>query len=429
MPEYVLLSGCRSDQLSHEYSAERRANGAFTYFFAKEVRAAKGKLTYQDIMDKVVGNVNARFGSQEPQIEGSSKSNYVFSDETSLAENHVLVEPFGSDRVMLKAGSVQGLTVGSLYDVYAPGTKAFSPPAAPIAKIELARVDAFRSEGKIAFGGPVQAASRAVERQHRYTDRKLFIRYEGLEASRTLQRIKHELDSMPFIEPVPEARAYDLLLAERNGNIVTEGSDPTEISPRVPVNTPDAVVRVVKQVSLWASWFNVLSIANQTSSVDIDVRVERVAGQGMQPVPSDPTDAQADFKPGEILQVTVENKSDQDVFLAVLDLSTDGSIALVFPSAPGAQEILAKRGTWTKKLRTTLPTGRNEVKDFIKVFATSTPVDFSFLTQGAVRGNGAQSNDPLSQLLAQAVQGVSRGVATVDLEGWATAESVIRVRR
>jgi hypothetical protein len=427
--KYVLLSGCRSDQLSHEYSAEWRANGAFTYFFAKEVRAAKGKLTYQDIMDKVVGNVNARFGSQEPQIEGSSKSNYVFSDETSLAENHVLVDPLGSDRVMLKAGSVQGLTVGSLYDVYAPGTKTFSPPAAPIAKIELARVDAFRSEGKIAFGGPVQAASRALERQHRYTDRKLFVRYEGLEASKTLRRIKHELDSMPFIEPVPEARAYDLLLAERNGNIVTEGSDPTEISPRVPVNTPDAVTRVVKQVSLWASWFNVLSITNQTSSVDIDVRVERVAGQAMQSAPSDPNEAQADFKPGEILQVTVENKSDQDVFLAVLDLSTDGSIALVFPSAPGAQEILAKRGTWTKKLRTTLPAGRNEVKDFIKVFATSTPVDFSFLTQTAVRGNGVQSNDPLSQLLAQAVQGVSRGVATVDLESWATAESVIRVRR
>jgi hypothetical protein len=174
----------------------------------------------------------------------------------------------------------------------------------------------------------------------------------------------------------------------------------------------------------------VLSIANQTSSVDIDMRVERVAGQGMQPAPSDPNDAQADFKPGEILQVTVENKSDQDVFLAVLDLSTDGSIALVFPEVPGAQEILARRGTWTKKLRTTLPLDRNEVKDFIKVFATSTPVDFRFLTQGAVRGHvPAQSDDPLSQLLAQAVRGVSRSVATIDLESWATTEGVIRIHR
>jgi hypothetical protein len=380
-------------------------------------------------MDKIVGSVNAHFASQEPQIEGSSKSNYVFSDETSLAENHVLADPFDAGRVTLKAGSVQGVTTGSLYDIYAPGTKTFSPPAVPIANIEITRVDAFRAEGKITSGGPIQAASRALERQHRYADRKLFIRYEGLELSETLKRIKRELDSMLFIEPVPEARGYNLLLVERNGNIVTEGSDPTEISPRVPVNSPDAVQRVVKQVSLWASWFNVLSIANQTSSVDIEVRVERVEGQGARSALSNP-ESVADFKVGEILQITVENKTDMDVFLAVLDLSTDGSIALVFPSAPGAQEILAKRGTWTKKLRATLPTGRDEVKDFIKVFATSTPVDFSFLTQAAVRGNvRAQSNDPLSQLLAQAVQGVSRGVATVDLESWATAEGIIRVRR
>ena len=254
--KYVLLSGCRSNQLSYEYFAEGRANGVFSYFFAKEVRAGKGKLTYQDVMDKVVGNVNAHFGSQEPQLEGSLKSNYVFSDETSLAENHVLVDPLGSDRVTLKAGSVQGLTMGSLYDVYAPGTKTFSPPAAPLSKIELTRVDAFRSEGKIASGGPIQPASRAVERQHRYPDRKLLIRYEGLEGSETLKRIKGELDSMPFIEPVPEARDYNLLLEERDGNIVTEGSDPTEISPRVPINTPTPSARVVNQVSLWASWFN-----------------------------------------------------------------------------------------------------------------------------------------------------------------------------
>ena len=345
--KYVLLSGCRSNQLSYEYFAEGRANGVFSYFFAKEVRAGKGKLTYQDVMDKVVGNVNAHFGSQEPQLEGSLKSNYVFSDETSLAENHVLVDPLGSDRVTLKAGSVQGLTTGSLYDVYAPGTKTFSPPAAPLSKIELTRVDAFRSEGKIASGGPIQPASRAVERQHRYPDRKLLIRYEGLEGSETLKRIKGELDSMPFIEPVPEARDYNLLLEERDGNIVTEGSDPTEISPRVPINTHDAAARVVNQVSLWASWFNLLSIANQTSSLDIDVRVERVEGPGRQSALSDPNDSEADFKPGEILEVAVENKTDEDVFLAVLDLSTDGSIALVFPSAPGAQERLAKRGTWT----------------------------------------------------------------------------------
>ena len=186
-------------------------------------------------------------------------------------------------------------------------------------------------------------------------------------------------------------------------------------------------MRVVKQVSLWASSFNMLSIANQTSSVDIDVQVERVAGQGMQPVPA----IRPTRKPISTWGVPPSNcrrRSDQDVFLAVLDLSTDGNIALVFPSAPGAQEILAKRGTWTKKLRTTLPTGRNKVKDFIKVFATSTPVDFSLLTQGAVRGNGARATTRSASSWLQRSK-IFHAASNCRPAGWATAESEIRVRR
>lgn len=429
--KYVLLSGSRSNQLSHEYVAEGKANGAFTYFFAKEVRAATGKPTYQDVLDKVSGKVTARFPSQEPQIEGSSRNNYLFSDESSLPENHVLADPLGADRVALKAGSVSGLTEGSLYEVYAPGTKAFSPPAAPVATIELTRVDAFISEGKIVSGGPVAGASRAVERKHHYPDRKLFVYYENLSGSETLQKIKSELAQMPFIEPASEPRGYNLLLAETDGQIVTEGGDPVPISPPVPVSDADAVPRVVAQVTRWASWFNVLSIANETPSIAIEVRVERPEGQGTRSPFENPDDVAADFRLGEVFQMAVENRSDENVYLAVLDLSTDGSIALVFPSASGAQEILAAGGKWVKKLRTTLPPGRDEVKDILKVFATSTPVDFSFLAQAAVRGPGARasSSDPLSQLLEQAVRGTTRGVVTVDVESWTTKEAVVRVRR
>ena len=428
--KYVLLSGSASNQLSHEYFADGQANGAFTYFFAKEIRAATGQLTYQDVMDKVKGNVTAVFNSQEPQVEGSSRHNFLFSDETSLAENHVLVDPKGQDRVALQAGAVQGLTAGSLYDVYAPGTKTFSPPAAPVAKVELTRVDAFGSEGKVVSGGPVEVASRAVERQHHYPDRELLIHYSGLAGSETLRKIKQELDSVSFITAVEEPRGYHLLLAEREGRIATEGSDPTEISPRVPVADANAVTRVVDQVTRWGSWFNVLSIDNQTSTVDVDVRIERVESGGTRSPFDNVDDFDADFKVGEEFQLTVENKTDKKLYLAVLDLSTDGSIGLVYPDSPGAEEILAPRGTWTKKLATTLPDGRDEVRDVLKVFVTSAAVDFSFLTQGAVRGDvRGDSDDPLTQLLAQAVRGVSRGVTSVDSGSWTTTEAVIRVRR
>jgi len=428
--KYVLLSGSRSNQLSHELSVDGKSHGAFTYFFAKEVREARGGVTYRDVMDKAIGNVNARYPSQEPQIEGTLADNYVFSDESSLAQNHVLASPQGRGRVLLKAGQIQGLTTGSVYEVYAPGTKEFEPPAKPVAEIQLTRVDPFSAEGTILSGGPVEEASRAVERQHRYADRKLRIYYKDLSESETLKRIKAQLDQVAFIEPLSEERGYHLLLHERDGAIVTEGGDPTEISPRVPINDADVVERAVDQVNHWASWFNVLSIGNASTGLEIKVDIQRVEGQQTRSPFNNPEEVNVEFNVGEIFEISVENLTNDDLYLTVLDLSTDGSIALVFPAAPGAQEILAGKETWKKKLRTTLPPNRDSVKDVLKVFATSHPVDFSFLTQGAVRGDvRGGSNDPLSELLAQAVRGVTRGVEDVELDNWVTAERVFRVKR
>jgi hypothetical protein len=423
--KYVLLSGSASNQLSHEYFADGHANGAFTYFFAKEIRGATGKLTYRDVLDKAAPSVTALFNSQEPQIEGGGQHNFIFSDETSLAENHVLVDPAGQDRVQLHAGASQGLSAGSIYEVYAPGTKTFSPPATPVAKVEITRVDAYRSEGRILSGGALSRSSRAVEREHHYADRRLLVHYSGLDSSETLRKVKHELDSVSFITTVAEPRGYHLLLEEKDGHIATEGSDSVEISPRVPVADAGAVARVVGQIKGWASWYNVLSIDNQTGTLGVDVRVERVEDGGTRSPFDEVDDVVADFTVGEQFQLTVENKTDRQLYLSVLDLSTDGSIALVFPEAPGAREILEKRGTWKLKLVTTLPDGREEVRDIIKVFATSSPIDLSFLTQGGVRGD----SDPLSQLLAQAYRGQSRGVARVGSDDWTTTEAVIRVRR
>ena len=65
------------------------------------------------------------------------------------------------------------------------------------------------------------------------------------------------------IAAVETEQGYELLLREDNGFIITEGGEPTEISPRVSINAPDAVDHLVTQVTHWAKWFNLLQIDNQ----------------------------------------------------------------------------------------------------------------------------------------------------------------------
>src|SRR5262249_31170708 len=104
---------------------------------------------------------------------------------------------------------------------------------------------------------------------------------------------------------------------------------------------------------------------------------------------------------GEGIVATLKNNSERDVYVAVLDLSSDGSITVVYPREQGAHEVLKAGKSWTKSWHTFLPRGRSRATDILKVFASFKPIDLGPLTQGAIRG-GLQDGgplDPLQQLL------------------------------
>ena len=70
--------------------------------------------------------------------------NVVFGTTSLKAEPFVLASPKGQS-VVLKAGRVHGMTKGSEFDIYPPGTKKFSEPNKPIARAKLSKVEAYQS--------------------------------------------------------------------------------------------------------------------------------------------------------------------------------------------------------------------------------------------------------------------------------------------
>ncbi len=71
--------------------------------------------------------------------------------------------------------------------------------------------------------------------------------------------------------------------------------------------------------------------------------------------------------------------------------------------------------------------------DILKVFLTTQPIDFYFLTQEAVRGTETrrlpqEMDDPLGQLLSSAMLGTTRNIRPVKLGNWVTAQRVWEVR-
>ena len=431
--DYALISGCLENESAYEHYAEQKEHGALSYFLVRELNEAGAGVTYQDVIDKVGYKINFHYPNQHPQLEGTKRNNYVFSDSTSIRQSYVLAFPKGSNKVKLEAGTVHGMTEGSIFEIYKPGTTTFEPPNQPIAKVEITKVRNFESEGTIVGTGSIEKASRAIEREHAYPDLKLRTHLLDLNSSPTLQGIKNELSSFAYIELVPEAKNYTLLIREKENKIVIEGPDTTAMTTPVPVDDPNVVSKVIEDVKNWAKWFNILKIENRNSSLQFEIALTPPAGSGTST--SEPETGVIVVKSLEKIGCKISNKSNKNLYFVILDLSSDGSIAPIFP-ATGASELIAANSSWNKDIEVYVPDGFEKVKDILKVFATSKPINVDIFTQPAIkkgeettaRGLRDEQN-PLEEFFSNAARGTTRGGRVVNTGDWTTTEATFVVTR
>ena len=72
--QHILWAACRSDQTSADAHIGGSWHGAFTYYFCKELRASKGKLTRSELLKKVRVDLKTGRYTQTPQLECSISS-------------------------------------------------------------------------------------------------------------------------------------------------------------------------------------------------------------------------------------------------------------------------------------------------------------------------------------------------------------------
>jgi hypothetical protein len=432
-PKFAYISAATSKENAFEHFAGGKDHGALIYFLTQQLRSAGAGATYRDVMDGVVGNVTANYPGQHPSLEGVEADQHVFGDGTSLAGVYAGASPSQLDpkHATLSIGQVQGATVGSAYDVYAPGTRKFALPERPTARVQLVSVDAFSSEATIIAGGKVAPASRAIEREHRYGSSRTRVYLEDVENSPSLQSIRDALASTKYIEIVNQPTMCNIQLRQVGQNIQTLGADSSTLSTPVSVNDPAATTRVLGQLQQWAKWFNVLSIRNSQAQIDVNFSIK--GSQTRDPVARVGRPDMGVVE-GETITTTLANNSDRDLYVAILDLSGDGSISVIYPTQQGAKEVLKPGLVLSQSFPTFVPKGRSSVLDVLKVFVSYKPIDLTPLTQGSIRGvEDTGDLDPIQELLMDSA-GVSRGVGPpltkpVDLGTWATVQRVLVVKR
>jgi uncharacterized caspase-like protein len=419
--QYVLISGCQAKELSNEAKFNGQRHGALTWYLSRALREAGKDSTYRGIMDEVKSEVSIRFPSQHPQIEGPGTDLVVFGTDRINAKPYVLVKPIIGQKVEVSGGKVYGLHSGTSLKVYAPKTAIFKE-ASPVATIKITSVEDFAAEAEIIKGGPIKPHSRATLEAAFFGATSIPV-YLEVAQPEALKRLKEALGAIEALSIVKDESSARLLVREQNGKIVTQSGDLEILVPPVPLTEQEPVERVVGQLKDLMHWMMVLDLKNTSSGINISFNFRRK---------DDPPEASApeEVKPGTHLIYTVENLDDQSLYVYVLDVSSDGSVALL-NRKPGDQELPPGKKL-EKIIRMGLPNGRKTVLDVLKVIATTQQIDPSVFPQGSIRGapppNTRAMADPLSRFLSQSMRG-KRAAEPVEVKSWVTKQKSVRIRR
>lgn len=485
---YVLIAGCRDDESSYEYRAKQGGevvtHGALTYFLCYELGQAKTGTTYRDVFERASIAVTAAQGRQHPQLEGAIERE-LFGTREIRPMRFVPVRQVTGDRLTLGAGAAHGLTVGSEWAIYPPGTKRLTADTPRLGLARVAAVRAVTSDAAIVEAAGAEAivvGARAVEESHAYGEMQLAVEVQVpvshaaaraelsalIDASRLLRPAANsdEADArVYFIAPRAGAAAGDPVpqlgaVGEPTWAVVDQTGRLT--MPLQPVSAAAATGVLCDNLEQAARYRQALALRNPDDAGALQGNVtfvlkRRSPGGDWQVAEPEAAGGRIVYRTGDQIAFEVANHHTAPIYVSILDFGLSGTVSMLHPVA-GASEPLPAGRSMEVGVRTgdelTLffpedypfvrdptdptPTGGGELEgtEVVKLFATTHAADFGPLVQPGYRSVARRSlagaGSPLVELLSRALTGQgSRDMrpnrVTPD-EEWTTVERSFQLR-
>lgn len=434
---YVAIAATLPHELANEKSLPEipKANGALTFYLLKALERAKPETTYRQLMAEVSNAVNSAFPSQHPQVEGDI-GRPVFGGSATREDPFIEIKDVKGDVMTIKAGSAQGVAPGTIVAVYAPeavrlsgndkklATGTVDTVAAFTSTVKLSAVSTIPLQSKVAIVCPdfgsirtrvalaresVRGDSPSGDFKSRLTtllepSRSLtFVGDVDFNATNTrgvnwdivVKRVKF---SDWFSRSSTEANRPD----DREVYVIT-GIDATRPLFGFFIELDDAtgVQKLAAALEHLANQRSLRAITNPTSNLEGGVKINLIRVTGTfadgklriekEEAINPPTDTlDYSFDQGELLRLEIENVSKSDLYLTLFDISTDGSIQILYPPT-GAATLLPK-GAKVKPDALIFRLGGPAGIETYKIIASTEkkgPSDYAFLQQSAVTRSSA----------------------------------------
>lgn len=499
---YVAISASRADEVSRPLSHGGMMSGALTFYLTRALHRSRPDTSYRELMEKVSVSVNIELPNQHPQADGDIDLP-IFGGTANESQPLIEVEAAaGKVKVVtIKAGAAgYGVKEGTVVALYgADGRPLNGASNSPLtARIAMGGVTVDRSVAELSEEAVIARGTKADFISPAFSNINLRVAFKSLGAiapgANPFADIAKKIDEKPvklkFVERASADATADVFVMlgkfgeafkDKDGKPFTDRADkryfaPEERGQEKPLpgldenvfyltvrgdgrplfgyfarpDEPRAAGRIFDVLELYARHRSLKSLVNEASPLrgKVNIRVLRVdavedrssGGRRIDKPPVMlPQQNEYNVNQEERYHFLVENRSNVDLYITMVDISNDGRIVVsscqpkVLRRAPTGEvleaEFVPKGGTLRipryKDCRdTNVITARPVGTETFKVIATTSYADFSFLAQPGARLRFIEGISPLADLLARSMGNSDRdlGARSISLTDWVTAQ-------
>ncbi len=382
--------------------AEAFHGGAFTTFLVQQLWKASNDVTYEDVFKNAHEALKRNRFQQDPYLstEVALKDRPLFFVEGSVrgaTDVALPVTAVSGASVQLGAGLGLGITPGSVFETESG------------ARLIVSTVGQRVTEARVA-SGTVREGDQARLRAHRYAESPLLVSIAGID-SRLGGSLRTELGSAPGVRLVDREDAFAHLIVRRSGEeLRVVGSDGFARHTGIATDA-GGITRLAGALRKEAASKRLADMENPAQG--FGVRLEMLEGK-------------TSFGVGEEIGFTIE--SERDGYLTLVDLGTDGTVAVLLPNAE-TREVRVSAG---RALSFPEPGGalvftalEPAGTGLVRAFVTERPLDIA-IPAGEEYAFGGEE---LARRVAAALTTVAGEIeGAVRLDSWGTASVVYEIQ-
>ncbi len=461
----VTIGAAQDDELAGEYTTPKGEKyGLFTWHWGQVLETAKPGETWNDLFKKTQARVTQTRKSQHPQITGQLIDQPVFGDQYKGISQRIAVTDVLGNKGVIRAGLLAGVTPGSIYRLYDPSVQDQSS----LATLTIDKINNFLSFGKI--NGSLKIGDLLVEESHVYTLEPIsvFIAADLEKDQGLVRQLKKAFKAGKFpayklAKDQGHSQMTWYVFRPRNKNGQPIFAKQTDTLPRsfkeqkiqlwVLTNTEQvwhpslkipfevlsqgflqlqnkmntlAKVREVKNLKSGSYPMVELKVVswqavNLCDEAHVDCIKNGSRNYYSHPAIFNMAEFTQQIHPeNTLLTFIIDNKSDQDYYVYLLNITDDGEIWSVFPQSGQGFEMAKITAGNERDLRhsVAMTTGNAGSKEVLKLIVTKKPIDIALLEQHGLRRGKRSESSPLEALLSMAVTGTRGEPTPIETGSW-----------